>query len=224
MDKYLEEFALSSEQLNKLDIYYKLLISENQKYNLTSITDKEEVYIKHFYDSLIINLQGDEVIGDIGTGAGFPGLVLKIKYPHLKVYLIESNQKKCGFLNLVIESLNLKDVYVINARAEDLDSKYREFFDLIVGRAVSSMRIFLELSIPFLKVEGKVFVMKGKNYQTEVDESSSTLKTLNSEICDIIKYELPHKLGSRAIIKVLKKKQTNKLYPRTYNLIKNKPL
>jgi len=96
MDKYLEQFALSSNQLKQLDIY-KLLIEENQKYNLTSITDKEEVYIKHFYDSLFINLKGDEVIGDIGTGAGFPGLVLKIKYPKLKVYLIESNQKNVDF-------------------------------------------------------------------------------------------------------------------------------
>ena len=224
MDKYLAKFALSSNQLNQLDIYFKLLIEENQKYNLTSIVDKEEVYIKHFYDSLFINLKGDEVIGDIGTWAGFPGLVLKIKYPKLKVYLIESNQKKRRFLNLVIGKLNLKDVYVLNARVEDLDLEYREFFDYVVGRAVSQMRIFLELAVPFLKVGGKVLLMKGKNYQIEVDESLSALKTLNSEICDIIKYELPNNLGSRVIIEALKKKKTSKLYPRTYNLIKGKPL
>ena len=224
MDKYLAKFALSSNQLNQLDIYFKLLIEENQKYNLTSIVDKEEVYIKHFYDSLFINLKGDEVIGDIGTGARFPGLVLKIKYPKLKVYLIESNQKKCRFLNLVIIKLNLKDVYVLNARVEDLGLEYREFFDFVVGRAVSQMRIFLELAVPFLKVGGKVLLMKGKNYQIEVDESLSALKTLNSEICDIIKYELPNNLGSRVIIEALKKKKTSKLYPRTYNLIKGKPL
>ena len=224
MDKYLAQFALSSSQLNQLDIYFQLLIEENQKYNLTSIVDKEEVYIKYFYDSLFINLKGDEIIGDIETGAGFPGLVLKIKYPKLKVYLIESNQKKCRFLNLVIDKLNLKDVYVLNARVEDLDLEYREFFDYVVGRAVSQMRIFLELAVPFLKVGGKVLLMKGKNYQIEVEESLFALKTLNSEICDIIKYELPNNLGSRVIIEVLKKKKTSTLYPRTYNLIKGKPL
>ncbi|HQB80447.1 MAG TPA: class I SAM-dependent methyltransferase [Bacilli bacterium] len=123
-----------------------------------------------------------------------------------------------------MESLNLKDVYVLNARVEDLGLEYREFFDFVVGRAVSQMRIFLELAVPFLKVGGKVLLMKGKNYQIEVEESLFALKTLNSEICDIIKYELPNNLGSRVIIEVLKKKKTSTLYPRTYNLIKGKPL
>ena len=150
-------------QLEKLDIYYNLLIEENKKYNLTAITNKEDVYLKHFYDSLtltkIITLSNQHIC-DIGTGAGFPGIVLKIIFPDLKVTLLDSTEKKCKFLKLIISKLNLNNIDVINERAEIYSKTTREKYDIVTSRAVAPLKHLLEYSIPLVKVNGYYIAMK----------------------------------------------------------------
>ena len=142
---------ITDKQLKQLDAYYNLLIEENKKYNLTSITKEEDVYLKHFYDSLTITKIIDlnkESLCDIGTGAGFPGIVLKILFPNLKVTLLDSTLKKCNFLKLAIEELNLTDIEVINERAEIYSKKEREKYDIVTSRAVAPLKHLLEYSVP----------------------------------------------------------------------------
>lgn len=213
--------------MDKLELYYEFLISENQKYNLTAITNKEEVFIKHFEDSLsvekIIDLNNLSTICDVGSGAGFPGVVLKIKYPHLKLTIIEPTLKRCNFLSQLVLKLGLKDVIIINGRAEDMKNM-RESFDLVVARAVSSLPILLELCIPLVKVKGYFIALKGSNYKIEVNDSSNVLKLLSSTIEESLEYELSNNYGTHSLIKVLKLNKTNNNYPRLYKDIKNKPL
>lgn len=213
--------------MDKLELYYEFLISENQKYNLTAITNKEEVFIKHFEDSLsvekIIDLNNLSTICDVGSGAGFPGVVLKIKYPHLKLTIIEPTLKRCNFLSQLVLKLGLKDVIIINGRAEDMKNM-RESFDLVVARAVSSLPILLELCIPLVKVKGYFIALKGSNYKLEVNDSSNALKLLSSTIEESLEYELSNNYGTHSLIKVLKLNKTNNNYPRLYKDIKNKPL
>lgn len=213
--------------MDKLELYYEFLISENQKYNLTAITNKEEVFIKHFEDSLsvekIIDLNNLSTICDVGSGAGFPGVVLKIKYPHLKLTIIEPTLKRCNFLSQLVLKLGLKDVIIINGRAEDMKNM-RESFDLVVARAVSSLPILLELCIPLVKVKGFFIALKGSNYKLEVNDSSNALKLLSSTIEESLEYELSNNYGTHSLIKVLKLNKTNNNYPRLYKDIKNKPL
>ena len=145
---------LTEEQLKKLDIYYHLLVEENQKYNLTAITEASSVYLKHFYDSLTIIKSislTNQYICDIGTGAGFPGMVLKIVFPNIKIDLLDATAKKCTFLNMVISKLDLKNVSVINARCEDYAKEVREKYDIVTSRAVAPLKHLLEYSIPLLK-------------------------------------------------------------------------
>ena len=141
--------TLTDTMLDQLEQYYQLLVEENKKYNLTAITDKESVYLKHFYDSLTlskaINLN-EQHLCDIGTGAGFPGLVLKIVFPNLKVTLVDATLKKCHFLEMVITKLNLKNIEVINARAEEYSKTTREKFDIVTSRAVAPLKHLLEYS------------------------------------------------------------------------------
>ena len=154
---------ITDEMLSKLDEYYHILVEENSKYNLTAITDEPSVYLKHFYDSLsiikIINLNKQYLL-DIGTGAGFPGLVLKIIFPNLKIDLLDSTNKKCLFLQKVIDKLKLKDINVINARAEEYAKVNREKYDLVTSRAVAPLKHLLEYSIPLLKVNGHFISLK----------------------------------------------------------------
>ena len=132
--------TFTNEMLDQLELYYQILVEENAKYNLTAITDKEAVYLKHFYDSLtlskIIELNNQSLC-DIGTGAGFPGMVLKIAFPNLKVTLVDATVKKCNFLKLVIEKLNLKDIEVINTRADEYSKTIREKYEIVTSRAVA---------------------------------------------------------------------------------------
>lgn len=215
-------------QLEQLKKYYDILVVESKKYNLTTITEIEEVYIKHFYDSLLlsktIDLTSNLTLADIGSGAGFPGLVIKIMFPNLKVTLIEPTTKRCNFLNLVINELGLKDINVINDRAENYISKMREAFDIVTARAVAPLNILLELSVPFLKVNGYFVAMKGSNAKEELEASTHAYKVLNlkQEKEDI--YTLPKDLGTRIIIKFKKLGITKDIYPRMYSKIKKQPL
>ena len=217
---------LTDNQLQQLEMYYNLLVEENKKYNLTSITNKEAVYLKHFYDSLtitkIIDLN-NESICDIGTGAGFPGLVLKIFFPNLKVTLLDSTKKKCNFLNLVIEKLNLKDIEVINDRAENYSKKVREKYDIVTSRAVAPLKHLLEYSIPLIKVKGYYIAMKS-DITEETKNINNYYKLLNINEEKRIVFKLPLENSLRTLIKYKKNSITNLKYPRKYNEIKKKNL
>lgn len=232
----LEEFKKELEQLNikytekqliQLEQYYQLLIDWNEKINLTAITEHDQVYLKHFYDSLtlvkIINLKEQETLCDIGTGAGFPGIVIKIFFPDLKVTLVDSLQKRTIFLNKVIETLQLENIEVCHARAEEYAINNREQFDIVTARAVSHLRILLEYGIPMVKVGKYLVAMKG-NIEEELKESNSTIEKLNCELFHQNSFELPFNAGHRTLLMFQKKKKTSNLFPRKYSEMKKKSL
>ena len=218
--------SVTKENLASLAKYKDLLVEYNKKFNLTAIKSDEEIYLKHFYDSLTLikaySLNGNLKLLDIGTGAGFPGIVLKIFYPDLELTLLDSNHKKIAFLEVVIKELNLKNVTCINSRAENLPKTYREYFDIVTSRAVAHLRILLELSIPYLKVGGKLIAMKGLS-EEEIKESTKILEKLDSRIVDTIKFNLPIEGSNRSLVIVQKNKKTNEIYPRSYDkIVKNR--
>lgn len=213
-------------QLKQLERYYELIIEYNTKMNLTGITDKEQVYLKHFYDSLtlnkIIDLSKEETLCDIGSGAGFPGIVIKILFPNLKMTLIDSLNKRINFLNLVIKELNLKDCEAIHDRIEEYGKVNREKFDIVTARAVASTNQLLEYSIPLLKVNKYFIAMKGKI--DPIDDYNEALKKLNSTVDKIIEFKLPYENSDRTLLCFKKVSKTPKIFPRKYSEIKNKPL
>jgi len=220
------DINISDDILSKLDTYYKILVEENQKYNLTAITEEQQVYLKHFYDSLcivkIINLDNQYLL-DIGTGAGFPGLVLKIVFPNLKIDLLDSTNKKCLFLQKVIDILDLKDINVINARAEEYAKENREKYDIVTSRAVAPLKHLLEYSIPTLKVNGNFISLKS-NIDEEIRNINNYYNKLSLSNEEIIKYELPYEASLRTLYKVTKIKSTPIIYPRMYSQIKKKEI
>ena len=213
-------------KLNQLEKYYELLVEWNEKMNLTGITKKEDVYLKHFYDSLtlvkIINLKEVETLCDIGTGAGFPGLVLKIVFPQLKITLVDSLNKRINFLNEVIKELNLKDIQTISSRIEEYGIRNREVYDVVVARAVASLPMLLEYAIPLVKVNGYFIAMKGTNEELELIKN--VYGKLNISLEEEITFILPYENSNRALIKFRKIDVTNKKYPRKFVEIRNKPL
>lgn len=217
---------ITNDMLNKLEKYYHLLYEENQKYNLTTITEKKEVYLKHFYDSLTIvksiNLTNQYLL-DIGTGAGFPGMVLKIVFPNLHIDLLDSTNKKCQFLTKVITELDLKEITVINARAEEYAKENIEKYDIITSRAVAPLKHLLEYSIPMLKVNGIFISLKGKldNELLNIDNYYQKLFLTDENITT---FELPNNLGFRTIYKIKKSRKTPNIYPRSYSQIKKKDI
>lgn len=218
--------SVTKENLASLAKYKDLLVEYNKKFNLTAIKSDEEIYLKHFYDSLTLikaySLNGNLKLLDIGTGAGFPGIVLKIFYPDLELTLLDSNHKKIAFLEVVIKELNLKNVTCINSRAENLPKTYREYFDIVTSRAVAHLRILLELSVPYLKVGGKLIAMKGLS-EEEIKESAKILEKLDSTIVDTIKFNLPIEGSNRSLVIIQKNKKTNEIYPRSYDkIVKNR--
>lgn len=217
---------ITEKQLNQLDIYYQFLISENQKYNLTNITSKEAVYLKHFYDSITvvktINLT-NEYICDIGTGAGFPGMVLKIIFPNIKIDLLDATTKKCDFLKQLIEKLELKDITVINNRAENYCQEVREKYDVVTSRAVAPLKHLLEYSVPLLKIGGKFIALKS-NIDNELLNIDNYYQKLFLKEASIIKFKLPIEESNRTIFEVIKIAPTPSIYPRQYNQIKKKDI
>lgn len=213
----------TQEQLETLNIYKSMLIEYNKKFNLTAILDEKEIYLKHFYDSLtiarVIDLKKELKILDIGTGAGFPGLVLKIMFPNLEVTLLDSNNKKIMFLNTVIEKLQLTKIECISARAEDLPDTKRESYDIVTSRAVAHLRILIELSVSYLKVGGYFIAMKG-NAEEEIKESTHTMNKLFCTIAFKETFQLPDNISKRTIIKIKKEEATPLCYPRKYDQIK----
>ena len=217
---------ITNKQLNALDIYYHLLYEENKKYNLTSIINEEDVYLKHFYDSLTIikSIELDnQYICDIGTGAGFPGMVLKIIFPNIKIDLVDATLKKCNFLNLIIEKLKLENINVINKRAEDYSHECREKYDIVTSRAVAPLKHLLEYSIPLLKING-LFIALKSNIDNELINIDNYYRKLGLKEENIIKFTLPYENSIRTIYKIKKIKKTPEIYPRIYSQIKKKEL
>lgn len=217
----------NEEKLNKLDIYYKYLIEYNSHTNLTSIIDEKEVYLKHFYDSLtitkVVNLNMITTLLDIGTGAGFPGVVLKIFYPHLEVTLLDSNNKKTTFLTKLINLLELSDIIVINERSEKHIIEKRESFDLVTSRAVANLKILSELSLPFVKLGGLFIPLKG-DAASELNDSEHAIQKLGGKVDKIKSFLLPIENSKRTLIKVKKIMITKTEYPRSFDKILKKPL
>lgn len=230
-----EEFIIKVQELGlqlqentliKLDKYYQILKEENKKYNLTRIIDEKEVYLKHFYDSLTIIKTIDltnQSICDLGSGAGFPGLVLAICFPNTKVTLIESNGKKCYFLNLVKEKLNLTNVTILNTRTEEYAQKNRSKFDIVTARAVAPLKHLLEYGIPLVKVNGYFIAMKANTENEEVDIINYYNKLDIKESTRVV-FNLPKEESIRTIIKYQKLKETNTKYPRRYSEIIKKEI
>ena len=217
---------ITETQLNQLEDYYELLIEYNKVMNLTAITEKESVYLKHFYDSLtlnkIINLSEVETLCDLGSGAGFPGIVVKILFPNIKITLVDSLNKRINFLNEVIKKLDLTNITAVHSRIEEYAEIHSEEYDVVTARAVAPLNILLELGSKLIKV-GKYFIAMKGNIENEPDYSNA-LKLLNLKEENKIIFNLPIENSIRTLIKIKKISSTPKAFPRKYNLIKNKPL
>ena len=227
LEEYLKisDIVLNERQIENLIKYLDLLIETNKVMNLTAIREEESILEKHFIDSLLLTkiIREDEKnIIDIGTGAGFPGLVLSIVYPDKNFLLVDSVKKKISFINTVIEKIGLKNVKTSTERAEELIKDNREKFDVALCRGVANLRIILEYLIPFLKVHGR-FLPQKLNVN-ELEESKNALKTLNSEIINIYNFRLPISRDERIILEIVKKSKTNKIYPRAVGIPGKKPL
>lgn len=224
------ELELSEKQLQQFERYYELLVEWNKVMNLTAITEYEEVYEKHFLDSLAIvkveDINKVESIIDIGTGAGFPGIPLKIAFPHLKVVLLDSLNKRINFLNTVIAELGLENIETLHGRAEDYAKKaeYREQSDLCVSRAVANLSTLSEYCLPYVKVDGKFIPYKSGEITTEADEAKKAIGILGGNLKKILKFHLPDSDITRSFVVIEKKKATAKKYPRKAGLPSREPL
>ena len=223
-------FPLTDRQKEQFERYFELLVEWNEKINLTAITDKDEVYLKHFYDSIAPILQGlieNQPIRllDIGAGAGFPSLPMKILFPELDVTIIDSLNKRINFLHLLAEELGLSGVHFYHGRAEDFaqDKAFRAQFDLVTARAVARMQVLSELTIPYLKVGGRLLALKASNAPEELEEAKNALNLLFSKVEDNLQYELPNG-DPRYITVVEKKKETPNKYPRKAGMPNKRPL
>ncbi len=216
--------VLTNKQKEQFKIYCDYLLEYNCHTNLTAIRDEEGVYLKHFLDSaslaFVYKLTSEKVL-DIGTGAGFPGIVLKILFPQIELTLIDSNNKKTTFLKALLEKLNINDVIVLNDRVENLKTK--EYYDIVTSRAVSELRILVELSLPYLKMDGKVLALKA-HIEEELEKATDAISILGGNIFQIKEIILPKNIGKRCIVDITKIKKTDDLYPRAYDKILKKPL
>lgn len=226
--QYLDDkFPENAEHLKAQFAKYKVLIEEhNNTQNLTAL-EPSEYDEKHFYDCLLLsetyNFRSETLL-DIGSGAGFPGIVLAIVFPDLQITLLEPIKKRCHFLNVVIKELELTNVEVVNSRAEDYIKLKRGEFDLVTSRAVGSLSMMLELSVPFLRINGSALMMKGRNYNTELAEAENAIYMLKVEVGKTDMHFLPSDGSMRTNARFIKKGSTPKKYPRPFAQIKKKPL
>lgn len=221
---------LLTNRKKQFETYFRLLVEWNEKINLTAITDKEEVYLKHFYDSIAPILQGyidnsPLSILDIGAGAGFPSIPMKILYPEIDITIIDSLNKRINFLNILANELELSGVHFFHGRAEDFgqDKVFRAKFDIVTARAVARMQVLAELTIPFLKVNGRLIALKAAAAEEELISAEKALKTLFSQVTVNKNYKLPNG-DDRNITIVSKKKETPNKYPRKAGTPNKKPL
>lgn len=232
IEKFIEELAkqniiLTQRQLEQFELYFKELVEWNEKMNLTNITQKEDVYLKHFYDSLTLAFNyplSNQSICDIGAGAGFPSIPLKIAFPDLKVTIVDSLNKRITFLNHLIKVLELDNVEAIASRAEEYALAHRESFDIVSARAVARLNILDELCLPLVKVGGYFITLKGAQGQEELDESLNGIIKLGGKVQEVRAFKLPIIEDQRVNIYIEKVKSTPKSYPRMFAKIKKSPL
>ena len=221
---------LTDKQKEQFNKYYEMLTDWNEKINLTAITDKDEVWLKHFEDSLSIDKIKDmdqtESVIDVGTGAGFPGLPIKIAYPNIKLTLLDSLDKRIRFLEAVVRELGLTDVTCIHGRAEDFSRspKYREKYDLCVSRAVAGLSVLSELCIPFVKPGGSFVAYKSEKAEAEIAEAENALAILNGRIKTTEEFTLSDNVQKRILIDIEKTGLTPEKYPRRAGVPAKKPL
>ncbi|MBO9597031.1 MAG: 16S rRNA (guanine(527)-N(7))-methyltransferase RsmG [Cohnella sp.] len=239
MDKVHESFAnllsqhslaIGTQQLAQFETYYRELVAWNEKMNLTGITEREQVYIKHFYDSLSVSflMPFDPIhsVADIGSGAGFPGIPLKIMFPHLQLTIVDSLKKRIGFLQHIVQELGLHGVTCVHGRAEDAARlpQLRDNFDLVAARAVAKLQVLNELCLPFVKKEGTFVAMKGADPAQEIDAAAFSLRELRAELTKVVPLQLPMDEGERHLIVIRKTGSTPARYPRKAGLPLKEPL
>ena len=222
--------ALTDKQKQQFDKFYELLVEWNKVMNLTGITEYEEVNEKHFVDSLsivkAIDMKSVKSVIDVGTGAAFPGIPLKIAFPHLKVVLLDSLNKRINFLNTVIAELGLTDIKTIHGRAEDYakQTEYREKFDLCVSRALANLSTLSEYCLPYVSADGLFVPYKSGEIDEELENSKKAVKILGGKIENVVKFQLPGTEIGRSFVKIRKISNTNKKYPRKAGLPAKEPL
>lgn len=213
------------DEIEKLEKYALLLKEWNEKINLTAITDKKQVFLKHFYDSLtivkMIDLNKVDSLCDLGTGAGFPGIVLKIFFPNLNITLVDALNKRIKFLEVIVNELSLENVTLIHDRIEEYGKKNRECFDVVTARALASFPVLLEYSASLIKIGGHLLAMRGNNDSLD---GKNALKVLHLKINKVIEFKLPFEESNRTLIDVVKLEKTSLKFPRRYAEIKKKSL
>lgn len=222
--------VLNDKQIQQFEQYYNILVEWNKVMNLTAITEYEEVVEKHFLDSLTIvyaiNMEKIETLIDVETGAGFPGIPLKIAFPHLKVTLLDSLNKRIKFLNEVIDLLELNDIKAIHGRAEDYakQSEYREQYDICVSRAVANLATLSEYCLPYVKMDGLFVPYKSGEIDEELKSSEKAVSILGGKVEEVVKFQLPGTDIGRSFVKIHKIKETKKKYPRKAGMPTKEPL
>lgn len=224
------QITLTNEQLQAFLIYYEMLVEKNKVMNLTAITEYEDVVEKHFLDSLslvkTVSLSGKRTVLDLGTGAGFPGIPLKIAFPKLHIVLMDSLNKRVRFLEEVIGRLELKNICAVHGRAEEMGRKpeYREHFDLCVSRAVANLASLSEYCIPFVKKEGFFISYKSGEVKEELAQAEKAIKVLGGRLREVSKFQLPNTEMGRSLVVIEKVKSTPKAYPRKAGIPSREPI
>lgn len=231
LSKKLSEHGieLSETQKEQFQTYYQLLVEWNQKMNLTSITEEHDVYLKHFYDSITpsfyYDFDGELSICDVGAGAGFPSIPLKIVFPELKVTIVDSLNKRIQFLNHLAAELGLQDVSFVHDRAESYGKgAYRESYDIVTARAVARLTVLSELCLPLVKKGGQFIALKSSKGEEELQEANFAINILGGNVKETFSFELPEDAGERQMIVIDKRRQTSKKYPRKPGTPNKSPL
>jgi 16S rRNA (guanine527-N7)-methyltransferase len=212
--------SLTEQQEKQFETYFKTLVEWNEKMNLTAITDQADVYLKHFYDSITASFYFDFTkpfhLCDVGAGAGFPSIPLKIVYPHIQVTIVDSLNKRISFLNHLANELNLENVHFIHDRAETfgVNPNHREAYDVVTARAVARMSVLSELCLPLVKVGGYFIAMKAAHAKDELEMGQKAITTLGGKMENMFTFTLPIEESERNILVIKKEKQTPKKYPR----------
>ena len=222
--------TLTDKQIKQFETYFEMLVEWNEKINLTAVTEKEEVYLKHFFDSVTpsfyIDFNEIETICDVGAGAGFPSIPLKIVYPHLQITIVDSLNKRIKFLNELAASLDLDKVNFVHDRAETFgkSQQYRESFDLVTARAVARLSVLSELCLPLVKKGGQFVALKGSQGNEELEDAQFAISVLGGEVKAVHEFTLPLEESMRQIITIDKLRQTPKKYPRKPGTPNKEPL
>lgn len=225
-----KNIKLSEKQVSQFEIYFETLVEWNEKMNLTAITEKEEVYVKHFFDSITAafyyDFTKDFHICDVGAGAGFPSIPLKICFPHIKVTIVDSLQKRITFLNHLANQLELDGVAFYHDRAElfGQNQKFRDNFDVVIARAVARMSVLSELCLPLCRTNGDFIAMKGPNLREELKDANAAIELLGGELKEVNTFNLPEDNGERNIAIIHKRRKSPKKYPRKPGVPNKTPL